>query len=97
MLTLLIFDCFLGQTAAAGYTGGYDQTAAAAKPATYATTYTQRTGQQQAQAAVSYYFLLKKSVLLLLPIFYKNIPKLIYFWLLILNRDNLMCKKLADQ
>lgn len=46
--------CLVGQTAAAGYTGGYDQTAAAAKPATYATTYTQRTGQQQAQAAVSY-------------------------------------------
>ncbi|XP_018575863.1 zinc finger RNA-binding protein isoform X3 [Anoplophora glabripennis] len=42
-----------GQTAAAGYTGGYDQAAAAAKPATYATTYTQRTGQQQAQAATA--------------------------------------------
>lgn len=40
-----------GQTAA-GYTGGYDQTAAAAKPATYATTYTQRATGQQAQAAV---------------------------------------------
>ncbi|XP_063906580.1 zinc finger RNA-binding protein isoform X3 [Zophobas morio] len=45
-----------GQTAAAGYTGGYDQTAAAAaaKPATYATTYTQRAaGQPQAQAAAA--------------------------------------------
>ncbi|CAH1107338.1 unnamed protein product, partial [Psylliodes chrysocephalus] len=46
-----------GQTAATGYAGGYDQTAAAAaaaaavaKPATYATTYTQRAAtQQQAQ------------------------------------------------
>ncbi|XP_049820489.1 zinc finger RNA-binding protein isoform X3 [Aethina tumida] len=41
-----------GQTAA-GYTGGYDQTAAAAKPATYATTYTQRATGQQAQAATA--------------------------------------------
>ncbi|GJQ85833.1 putative zinc ion binding protein [Trypoxylus dichotomus] len=38
--------------AATGYTAGYDQTAAAAKPTTYATTYTQRaTAQPQAQAA----------------------------------------------
>jgi zinc finger RNA-binding protein len=45
---------FAGQTAAAGYTGGYDQTAAAAKPATYAATYTQRAaGQPQAQAAAA--------------------------------------------
>lgn len=52
---MILCDGFVGQTAAAGYTGGYDQTAAAAaKPATYATTYTQRTGQQQAQAAVSF-------------------------------------------
>lgn len=46
----------LGPTAAAVvYTGSYDQTAAAAKPATYAATYTQRaaTAQPQAQAAVS--------------------------------------------
>ncbi|KAJ8980347.1 hypothetical protein NQ317_019234 [Molorchus minor] len=43
-----------GQTAAAGYTGGYDQAAAAAKPATYATTYTQRPGQQtQAASKIS--------------------------------------------
>ncbi|XP_056642994.1 zinc finger RNA-binding protein isoform X2 [Diorhabda sublineata] len=45
-----------GQTAATGYASGYDQTAAAAaaaaavaKPATYATTYTQRATTQQAQ------------------------------------------------
>lgn len=49
----LTFDS-IGQTTAAGYTAGYDQTAAAAaKSATYATTYTQRPGQQSAQVAVS--------------------------------------------
>ncbi|XP_018334589.1 zinc finger RNA-binding protein [Agrilus planipennis] len=46
-----------GQTAAAaGYTSGYDQTSAAAKPATYAATYTQRaaaTAQPQSQATVA--------------------------------------------
>nr|CAH7740300.1 unnamed protein product [Callosobruchus chinensis] len=53
------YDYGYGQTATTGYTGGYDQNAAAAaaaaaaKPATYATTYTQRTGQQQAQVATA--------------------------------------------
>lgn len=51
-----------GQTAAATYTPGYEQ-AAAAKPATYAATYaTQRAASQQAQAAVSSHFF-KLSVL----------------------------------
>lgn len=48
---------FLGQTAAAGYAGGYDQTAAAAKPTAYATGYTQRAGQPQASATVQYFYI----------------------------------------
>lgn len=45
-----------GQTAAATYTPGYDQSGAN-KQATYAATYaTQRAASQQAQAAVSYMF-----------------------------------------
>lgn len=46
-----------GQTAS-GYTAGYDQAAAVAKPTTYAATYTQRAATQaQGQAAVSLLFL----------------------------------------
>ncbi|CAG9864119.1 unnamed protein product [Phyllotreta striolata] len=48
------YDYGYGQTAATGYTAGYDQTAAVAvaavaKPATYSTSYPQRTTQQQQQ------------------------------------------------